>query len=258
MSNLLSDSVLDIPGPWEDLPTPEIAPAPARAGGYPQGSQLIPFAAGMSSGSSPVAPIMADAMPDLPVEQAETASYEGGGIFPVSISGPPERGQAEPEDLIFPSASSPAVPFMQHEVIPPLPPAAVLAPSYQPAGGPLQQAVGEIPQQHAHMLGLSIIGAATGAVMGYRYGGGYGAISGTVLAGSVLNAYRAFKHMQEGTPDGRREAMVSGTYSIGAAVLGSLIWWKLASKGQSYSGRRYSSNRCRANEGGCGIRPAGP
>ena len=250
MSDLLSDSVLETPGPWEDQLTPEIAQGQA-----PFHTPLPP------SGASVVDPRQAPATPDWPQQRleaqqiaAETSSYEGGGIFSDDVTGPPETAQEEPEDTILPLSMPAMPPMQQQEVIPPFPSAGPM----MPAGGPLQQAVGHIPQQHAHLLGLSVLGTACGVTVGFRYGGGYGAISGGVLAGSAVNIYRAFKNLGEGTPEGRREAMVSGTYAIGAAVLGSLIWWKLAAKGQAGYGKTYSSNRCRANPGGCGIRSAGP
>jgi hypothetical protein len=257
MRDLLSDSVLETPGPWEDQLTPEIAPGP-DPGQVPQ--RPVSFQA-----QAPVVdPQQAPATPDWVMQglrarpaDAETSSYEGGGIFPTNVMGPPEEAPSDPEDLL--PTMAPLSPQMsQQAVIPPLSPAVPLVPFVSPAGGPLQQAVGEIPQQYAHLLGLSVIGTACGATMGFRYGGGYGAIAGGVLAGSAVNVYRAFRHLREGTPEGRKEAMVSGTYAIGAAVLGSLIWWKLAMKGQNSSGRAYSSNRCRSNPIGCGIRPAGP
>jgi hypothetical protein len=250
MTDLLSDSVLETPGPWEDQLTPELAPGPDIG-------QAPPLPA------SVVDPIQAPATPDWVMQRlqvkptdAKTASYEGGGIFSESIMGPPERSWEEPADPLWPGPPPAMAPVPQQPVIPPLPPVAPMISS--PAGGPLQQAVGVIPQQHAHLLGLSVIGAACGATLGFRYGGGYGAIAGGVLGGSAVNVYRAFRHLREGTTEGKKEAMVSGTYAIATAALGSLIWWKLAAKGQGSLQRTYSSNRCRSNPMGCGIRPAGP
>lgn len=87
--------------------------------------------------------------------------------------------------------------------------------------------VGDMPNEKAHTLGLSVIGIALGAAVGYKYGGFYGSVAGTLGAGALINAYRAYRYAVDGTEESDKEAKVSGTYAVGAAVLSGVIWAKL-------------------------------
>ena len=76
------------------------------------------------------------------------------------------------------------------------------------------------------MLGISTVTVATATVIGTRFGGLYGAIAGSLFGGAGLNAMRAIKHAMAGTPEGDREALVSGTYTVVAASLGGYLTWQ--------------------------------
>ena len=135
-----------------------------------------------------------------------------------------------------------------------------------PPGHPLfTQAVGYIPQEQAHMLGMSAIAVSMGVAAGTYYGGMYGGVAGGLLAGSALNAYRAFHYYKQGSDEDDREARVSGTYAVAGGAIAAVLWTKLASK--SERAVRMKSNRpveadfdddhvVVANP--CNIRPAGP
>lgn len=82
--------------------------------------------------------------------------------------------------------------------------------------------------ERAHMLGFGLIASSLGAVAGLRIGGVYGGVAGTLFAGSAVNMYRAALHASRRTPDGDREAIISGTYSLIAAGLGGYISYKTA------------------------------
>lgn len=82
--------------------------------------------------------------------------------------------------------------------------------------------------ERAHMLGFGLIASSLGAVAGLRIGGVYGGVAGTLFAGSAVNMYRAALHAARRTPEGDREAIVSGTYSLIAAGLGGYISFKTA------------------------------
>lgn len=88
------------------------------------------------------------------------------------------------------------------------------------------QAIGAWRQEEAHMLGLSTVTVATATVIGTRFGGLYGAIAGSLFGGAGINAMRAIKHAMVGTPEGDREALVSGTYTVVAASLGGYLTWQ--------------------------------
>jgi hypothetical protein len=76
----------------------------------------------------------------------------------------------------------------------------------------------------------------TGTVIGLHYGGVYGAMAGSLFAGSGLNAARAFYYLTRDEPDARREAVVSGSYAIAISVLAGWLTHK-AMKAQKRSRR---------------------
>ena len=92
--------------------------------------------------------------------------------------------------------------------------------------------------ERAHMLGFGLIASSLGAVAGLRIGGVYGGVAGTLFAGSAVNLYRAAMHASRGTPEGNREAIVSGTYSLIAAGLGGYISYKTGEWGKDVSRER--------------------
>lgn len=95
---------------------------------------------------------------------------------------------------------------------------------------PLEQTVAANPDttERAHMLGFGLIASSLGAVAGLRIGGAYGGVAGTLFAGSAVNMYRAALHAARRTPEGDREAIISGTYSLLAAGLGAYVSFKTA------------------------------
>lgn len=78
-----------------------------------------------------------------------------------------------------------------------------------------------------HMLGFSLLLPAVGTVLGAKYGGGaYGAFGGGILGGSLLNGYRAAKNVTQGTRDGDKEALISGTYFLLGLVGAGYLFYK--------------------------------
>ena len=86
--------------------------------------------------------------------------------------------------------------------------------------------------ERAHMLGFGLIASSLGALAGLRIGGVYGGVAGTLFAGSTVNLYRAVIHASRKTPEGHREAIISGTYSLLAVGLGGYIAYKTGKLGK--------------------------
>jgi hypothetical protein len=88
------------------------------------------------------------------------------------------------------------------------------------------QAIGNWQEnEQAHMLGVSTVVVATATIIGTRFGGLYGAVAGSLFGGAGLNALRAIRHAMNGTPEGDKEALVSGTYTVVAAGMGGYLTW---------------------------------
>ena len=102
--------------------------------------------------------------------------------------------------------------------------AAEAAASPLPVTGAAEQAQ-QWSSESAHMLGLSTVMLATGAVVGIRFGGFYGGVAGSLFGGAAMNAIRAYRTSTSGTPDGKKEALISGTYAIVSAGLGGYLWY---------------------------------
>lgn len=164
--------------------------------------------------------------------------YDGGGIFG-SVLGPPAR-----EDMLaeqeFPaqkmaSGDYSSAPTIVRAPDPPmdLPPVMGMP--------PMLPAVGHIPPEHAHTLGVSVVSVAVGTVLGARYGGIYGGLAGGLFAGAAVNAYRAMTHFKQGSAESDREAKVSGTYAVGAAAIGAVIWAKLAKGPMPFTANKKAS-----------------
>lgn len=164
----------------------------------------------------------------------EATKYRGGGIF-ADVVGPAQQTGAEPwrPEKHTPGRGLDYAPMA-------MPPMA--APGMPDVGAPpmmtgiFDDSMGDIEHEPAHTLGLSVLAVAVGAVAGVRYGGLYGGVAGSLFAGAAVNAYRAFVHFKEGTEESDQEAKISGTYAVGAAVLGAVLWTKLASKGGAPAG----------------------
>jgi hypothetical protein len=127
---------------------------------------------------------------------------------------------------------------------------------------PIHGAMGDLDQDRG-MLGYTLIAAAGGAAAGMYYGGAWGALAGSLFGGAIISAYRAASSMKEGTDDGDKEAITSGTYAVGAAAIGGVIWAKLVGPRSGYarntSRRRKKQSSCATeNPDACDIRPVGP
>jgi hypothetical protein len=170
------------------------------------------------------------------------------------------QGSDDDEDYMTPDGSQPAA-FAPPPVAPlPTTPAAVapqaVAPVMQaaPPMAPLRPMplAPAMPMPAAeynpdvadrgHLLGFGLIASSLGAVAGLRIGGVYGGVAGTLFAGSAVNLYRAALHAARRTPEGEREAVVSATYGLIAAGLGSYISFKTSEWGKEDrpSGRTYA------------------
>lgn len=193
----------------------------------------------------------------------ETAQYRGGGIF-ADVTGPAQKKAARNHD---PMPERRGLDFAPS----PIPMAAPYMPDIgaPPTDGIFGRSagVGLIEHEQAHTLGFSFLAVAVGAVAGVKYGGMYGGIAGSLFAGAIVNAYRAFSYYKEGNEASDSEAKVSGTYAVAAAVAGAVMWTKLASKSTAYQ-RNFDVDEddededdeqtVTTNPTGCDIRPVGP
>jgi len=109
-------------------------------------------------------------------------------------------------------------------------------------------------KSRGHLLGFATVATGLGAVLGIRLGGTYGGIAGTLFAGSATNAYRAVLHGMQGTNEGRREALISGTWSVIAAGAAGYILY--ATRSKMTPNRDASDEQCTTKNGrrSCGIR----
>ncbi len=114
-------------------------------------------------------------------------------------------------------------------------------------------------KSRGHMLGFATVALGLGAVLGARLGGVYGGIAGTLFAGAATNGYRALLHGLEKTPEGKREALISGTWSVVAAGAGGYLLYatrKRAAEGEMTPNRDSGEDSCATKNGrrSCGIR----
>lgn len=191
----------------------------------------------------------------------DTEQYVGGGIFAAETTGPADHGIEEDSTYGPPSRGAtdfgPAPPPMD------MGPGSMMLPPMGPMGSPMMHPMpmGAVKNEQAHMLGVSVIAVAIGCFFGARYGGPYGAISGSLFAGSAVNAYRAFSYFRDGNPEADKEAKVSGTYAVGAAAIGAVLWAKMVNKGARMTANRHrdddDDSRYESNDD-CAIRPVGP
>jgi len=201
-----------------------------------------------------------------PAPVPTTAEYEGGGIFASSTPGPAEEELAREEETgsrksqgydfgpsiaMDPAVMSPA-PMPGPVVIQSSPPVAPLGPELTRSG--LGQTVDR------GTLGLSVIAVAGGAALGLYYGGGWGALAGSLFGGAAVGAYRAATHVKQGTPESDKEAIASGTAAVGAAAIGGVIWAKLveARLTPNIPQQKKQHKDVLENPDTCDIRPVGP
>lgn len=197
----------------------------------------------------------------------DTVNYEGGGIFQAQTPGPSDFGSLQQRQeekrqpgYDFGPSDAPPPPMMQ------MPPMA--APGMPDIGPPLLQdgVLGAGPSGD-HNLGVTILATALGVAGGWRYGGPYGGLAGGLFGGAAVNVYRAFKAFKTGLPESDKEAAISGTYAVGAGVIGAVIWAKLVEprkmipntkKSGSKGGDVVDFEEYMANRDNCDIREVGP
>ena len=224
-------------------------------------------------GEAPVLDTKAPMLPPPPEHRTpspgpppETVDYEGGGIFSVSTPEPAEEDLEE-----RPTAGQLQASDFNPEValVPPVAPAPMM--QAPPMAAPMMPDVG-LPPMHGGVLGqvdqdrgtlgFTIIAAAGGAAAGLYYGGAWGALAGSLFGGAAVSAYRALKHVKDGTDESDKEAIASGTYAVGAAAIGGVIWTKLVEPGAGYARnaprRKKQVKNVLENADACGIRPVGP
>jgi hypothetical protein len=155
-------------------------------------------------------------LPQLPAPGAQQQSASP----PIIEQMPPAPGPAT-STLPIGGQDPPRVPVVAREPQPTVVRAPV--PQYGPRH---TQAIGNWQEhEQAHMLGVSTVVVATSTIIGTRFGGLYGAVAGSLFGGAGLNAMRAIRYAMEGTTEGDREALVSGTYTVVAAGLGGYLTW---------------------------------
>lgn len=209
------------------------------------------------------------------------ANYEGGGIFasltPGPSEGPPPKRPGEPEDqkergLDFgPNMGVPmSPPMMPHPAIPhpamgPMGPHHMPPPQFMPGQRMQGAPLGQTDQTGHGTLGLSLVAVALGGLAGGYYGGLYGALAGGLFGGAAVNGYRAFAEFKKGDVDADKEAAVSGTYAVGATIIGAVIWAKLVEPRTGFTlnasdGEEEDSDndKASANADACNVRPVGP
>jgi hypothetical protein len=246
-------------GPHLYLPPSSDWDLPADPGSAPGGMPASMYGPSASDPIGHATPVTESFVP-------ETTQYRGGGIF-ADVSGPASQ---QPNDAASPPPERRGLDFSPPQSMAP----PMAAPGMPDIGPPVTAGIfgppsmGVIEHETAHTLGLSVISVAMAAVLGVKYGGLYGGIAGSLFAGAAVNAYRAFSYYKEGDEESDAEAKVSGTYAVGAAVIGAVLWTKLASKSLTYE-RNFEmdddddddddDDTVVANPAaGCDIRPVGP
>jgi len=106
-----------------------------------------------------------------------------------------------------------------------------------------------------HFLGMSTLVVGIAALVGAKYGGWYGGLAGSLFGGGAVNGYRAVTQVMEGTPDGDREATISGTYAVLAAGLAGYVLYRSSKGGEAKITGEPSRATRRNAPRSCGIRP---
>jgi hypothetical protein len=194
-----------------------------------------------------------------------TVHYEGGGIFAEATPGPADSGAVGESD---PSPAAPGHDFGPNMAGPMSPGAPMMV--APPMAAPGMPDIGP-PPTHGGVfgattdrgtLGFTLVAAVGGAAAGGYYGGAWGALAGSLFGGAAVSAYRAMSHVKDGTPDADKEAITSGTYAVGAGVIGGVIWAKLVEPRERMTAnkprRKSRVSRALENPDDCDIRPVGP
>lgn len=216
----------------------------------------------MTGASTPQPPVE-HRTPAPPEAAPETVSYEGGGIFAAGTPGPSEesakplaqkKGNDFGPNMAGPmSPMSPMSPMGPGSMIP------MAAPGMPDVGAPPTHGgvLGQVEDKGT--LGLTLVAVAGGTLVGAYYGGAYGALAGSLFGGAAVSTFRAMSHVKEGLPESDKEAAISGTYAVGATIVGGVIWAKLVQSRESTT--RNPSRRKKKyddNPDECDIRPVGP
>jgi len=114
---------------------------------------------------------------------------------------------------------------------------------------------------HAHFVGLSVLAAGAGAMLGIKYGGLYGGVAGSMFGGALVNAVRAFKFYRLGVPEADKEAQFSLGYGVAALAVGLAVWFKMVEPRRARGQLVANPPRQQVFDptlSACGIRPVGP
>lgn len=178
---------------------------------------------------------------------------------PMPLALPPARAQASQQQQYAQPRPVPVAPYMP------------VSSPYLPAYGAQMGGIEELPPASSSMLGIALLAVVGGAALGAKFGGAYGALAGSLLAGAGVNAFRAVRAVQQGTPEGDKEAQISGAFAVGGAALGGFLWYKLVgvneaipNEGSDEEGqaplaqpKRLATSNTTFG-GACNIRPVGP
>lgn len=185
--------------------------------GYPDASHT-PAAGGYMAMPPPADPMGAAVAP-LPAESPRLNYMNGPGGGVTVQPAVPDRLDYVPAPATPPAPNYPAPPQ-----------------STAPDGVP--SASGEATN---HRLGLSIVLAGIGAVVGYQAKGPMGALAGLALGGASANAWHALRHYQQGDEEGDKEAKVDATWAALGAGLGVYLLHHISEK-EKKDGKSYASN----------------
>jgi len=130
--------------------------------------------------------------------------------------GPPARFRPPPVEQ-----GQPMVPMLA----PPLPAFPTGA-----MGQPLPSAPAPaVALENGHTLGLTVLLVGIGSAAGLTYGGLFGGVAGGLAGGSMVNLWRAYRHVVRGTPEDDREATISGTYGVLGGAVSLYLFYKARS-----------------------------
>jgi len=168
-----------------------------------------------------------------------TAGFDPGGAWSPSaddIFGPPAqqvqqqrvpqapqlmRGQTQDREHVAASGVDHSM-----SIFPQASPGPMLAPQ-QGAG-----AMGAVPPIGARsQLGVALTLVLAGTLVGVSVKRDWrAALAGALAGGACMNGYRAFGSVTDATPDGDREAMISGTFALLGGAAAAWIGWKISDK----------------------------
>lgn len=208
---------------------------------------------------------MEDSLPELDeiphhssaVLAPPSVEHRGGGVFDDQVV-----GSSMPAELGPPSPRSPQMPL---QMPPQMPPVQWADPMTMPQGMPPQAGTGFFsPNVVEHHLGASMLTAVLGAAAGGYYGGAWGALAGSLFGGAAVNVATSLSGYTSGKME-TREAVVSGTYGVVAAGIGTAVWHYMVSSKRMTPNVPKKKNKVPrdfdeylANDDACAIRKVGP